>query len=242
MSAPERAAGAPPVAVRESCRVVGGRVPLWPYHHARLRAAGCTSVTAEAAATLALQAAGEWTASASSRVRLSITVGTDGVASVDVRQRLSSLDVPGGPVAARVDVDAPPLLPPGAAKPADRSWWDEVQRRARLAGAHQGVAVRPDGVIIDGASASVWIVEGGGLITPASPPAVAGVARAFLMRAAPGANVRVAIEPVSWERFLAADEAFLTNAFGGAVAVRDRGDCVFRAVGAMFDEMWASAL
>jgi len=37
---------------------------------------------------------------------------------------------------------------------------------------------------------------------------------------------------------VAADEAFLTNAFGAAVPVRGRDGMIVRAVQAMFDELW----
>lgn len=186
----------------------------------------------------AIAAASEWDGPSSPRVRLSVTVSRDGAIAVDTRRRLSSLDVPGGPVAVRVDVADLPPLPAGAAKPADRLWWDEAQRRAAFEGGHQAIIVGPDGQVIDGGSATVWIVEGTTVVTPPSPPAVAGVARAFLLQAAPDAHLRIEVEPLTWERFQAADEAFLTNAFGAAVAVRDREGMVFRTVDSIFDEMW----
>ena len=213
---------------------------MWPYHHARLHSGGCAGDVLDRVDELALRAASEWVGSDSVRVRLTITVSEDGESAVDVRQRLSSLDVPGGPIVARVDVSGPRELPRGAAKPADRAWWDEVQRRASIEGAHQGIAVGPDGSIIDGGTSTVWIVESGRLITPPSPPAVAGAARAFVLKASPDAHLAADVAPVSWERFEEADEAFLTNAFGGAVAVRDRGGRVFQTVSAMFAELWSS--
>ena len=229
---------APTVVLRETCRVVAGRIPLWPYHRARLVAGGCEGAVLDDVEQAAMTAAAEWDGASSPRVRLSLTVSCDGAIAIDTHRRLSSLDVPGGPVAVRVDVTEPPTLPAGAAKPADRSWWDEAQRRAVFDGGHQAIIVGPDGHIIDGGSATVWIVEGTTLVTPPSPPAVAGVARAFLLRAAPDEHLRIEVEPLRWERFQAADEAFLTNAFGAAVAVRDRGGMVLRAVDAIFDEMW----
>jgi 4-amino-4-deoxychorismate lyase len=238
VSIPIQAPGAPLQALRETCRVVAGRIPLWPYHRARLVAGGCEGAVLEEVELAAIAAASDWNGTASPRVRLSMTVSRDGAIAVDVRRRLSSLDVPGGPVVVRVDVAEMPPLPAGAAKPADRSWWDEVQRRAAFEGGHQAIVVGTDGNVIDGGSATVWVVEGTTIVTPPSPPAVAGVARAFLMQAAPDAHVRIEVEPLSWERYVAADEAFLTNAFGAAVAIRDRGGMVFRAVDSIFEEMW----
>ena len=229
------------MALRETCRVAGGRIPLWPYHYARLRAGGCSSGVLERAEEIAMDAAAEWEDAGSPRVRLSITVGEDGSVSVDTHRRLSSLDVPNGPFAVRVDFRDLPDLPPGAAKPARREWWDEAQKQAKFDGGHQAIIVGPDGRVVDGGTATVWIAEGPALVTPPSPPAVAGVARAFLLRRAPDIHLQVNVEPITWERFEHADEAFLTNAFGGVVAIRGRGGYVFRAVDEMFEEMWRSA-
>lgn len=229
---------APAAALRETCRVVAGRIPLWAYHRARLVSGGCRAAVLEQVEEAALAAAAEWTGSESPRVRLSLTVSPDGEVAVSAKRRLSSLDVPGGPVAVRIDVVEPPALPQGAAKPADRSWWDEAQRRATFEGGHQAIIVGPGGDIIDGGSATVWVVEGTGVFTPPSPLAVAGVARAFLVQAARDINLSISTEPVSWDRFVAADEVFLTNAFAGPVAVRGRDGMVVRTVGSLFDEMW----
>ncbi len=242
MSTRFHAPGAPGVALRETCRIVAGRIPLWGFHRARLESGGCTGPFLEHVEEVAVETASQWDGGESPRVRLSLTVSPDGEVAVDAKRRLSSLDVPGGPIVERVDVGAPPSLPAGGSKPANRSWWDEAQRRAKMAGAQQAITVGPDDLIIDGGTASVWIVEGAAVFTPPAPPAVAGVARAFLTAAAVEPRIRIAVEPIPWERFLAADEAFLTNAFGGAVPVRERGGLVFNAVRALFDEMWRSAL
>jgi 4-amino-4-deoxychorismate lyase len=225
--------------LRETCRLVAGRVPLWEYHRARLATGGCGSELLEEATRVVAEAAASWTGQASSRLRLTLVVTPDGIAEATVQQRLSSLDVPGGPTTAFVQVDRPPWLPPGAAKPADRSWWDDAQRRARWAGGHQAVIVC-NGTIVDGGTASVWAVADGVAITPPAPDAVAGVARAFLLDELARGGVPARVEPLSPQAFLAADEAFLTNAFGGAVAVRERGGPFFERVAAIFAELWCS--
>ncbi|HEX9094338.1 MAG TPA: aminotransferase class IV, partial [Coriobacteriia bacterium] len=120
----------------------------------------------------------------------------------------------------------------------DRTWWDDAQKAAQMEGGHQAIIVGPDDDVIDGGTATVWIAEGPRLITPPSPPAIAGVARAFLLRRAPEIGLRTDVEPISWRRFEVADEAMLTNAFGGAVAVRKRGGYVFGAVAELFEERW----
>jgi branched-subunit amino acid aminotransferase/4-amino-4-deoxychorismate lyase len=238
MSAPD---AAPELPLRETCRLVSGHVPLWPYHRRRLEAGGCGEELLAACDEVVAQQASGWTGADSSRLRLTLVVSPDHAIDACIQRRLSSLDVPGGPTAVRVDVDlaAPPVMPSGAAKPADRSWWDDAQRRARAAGGDQAVIVGPNGNVLDGGTATVWIVEGGGIFTSPAPPAVAGVARAFLLDALCAAGARVRVEPVSWERFEQADEAFLSNAFGGCVAVRDRGGEHTRAAAGHLAAVWS---
>ena len=230
----------PPMPLRETCRLVAGRVPLWEYHRARLATGGCGSDLLAEADRVVAEAAASWTGAASSRLRLTVIVTPDGIAEATVQQRLSSLDVPGGPETAFVEVGAPPWLPPGAAKPADRSWWDDLQRRARWSGGHQAIVVC-GGTVVDGGTASVWAVIDGVVVTPPAPDAIAGVARAFLLDALERAGVPARVAALSPREFESADEAFLTNAFGGAVAVRERGGPVFERVAATFSDLWSSA-
>lgn len=228
----------PDVALRETCRLVRGRVPLWPLHRARLASGGCDEDLLTAADALVVREAAGWTGPESTRLRLTVVVTPDGALDAGVQRRLSSLDVPGGPVAVRVDVDALPALPPGAAKPADRSWWDDAQRRARASAGAQAVITGPDGSIIDGATATVWVVVDGVLLTPPAPSAVAGVARAFVLDTCARRGVPARVEPVPFAALTDADEVFLTNAFAGAVAVRGRGGPVFQSVAGTFLELW----
>lgn len=82
--------------------------------------------------------------------------------------------------------------------------------------------VGPGGAVIDGSTASVWIREGRRLLTPPAPPAVAGVMRAVVFDLAPGCGFGARAEPLTAARVWAADEVFLTNAYGGIVPVRER--------------------
>lgn len=231
-------ADAPTVALKETCRVVNGVVPLWPFHRARLAAGGCGETLLGLAESRALEAAAVWPDLETRRARLTVVVCEDGSVTAEVTRRSSSLDVPRGPIVVRIDVAAPPALPPGPAKPADRSAYDDAHRRARALGARQGVLVGPDGGVVDGSTASVWIVERDELVTPPAPPAVPGVARAFVLASAGKAGLTARVEPISWERFEVAEEAFLTNAFGGAVPVRGRGGAVYARVAGMFAGAW----
>jgi len=231
--------GAPAVALRETCRLVCGAVPLWPYHRARLESGGCGPDVLSAADAVVEREAQAWTGPDSSRLRLTVVVDGGGAADARVQRRLSSLDVPGGPIAVPVEVDAPPGLPLHAAKPADRSWWDAAQRRARSAGGDQAI-VTLGGRILDGGTATVWLVIDGALCTPAAPDAVAGVARAFVLERCSAVGLPVRVGDLTLTDLMRADEVLLTNAFAGAVAVRGRGGPHCERVREEFARIWSS--
>lgn len=248
MSASDRAgeahgdpeSAAPSVALRETCRLVAGSVPLWAYHRSRLASGGCGAGLLRRADSLVEREAAGWTGPDCSRLRLTLVVTPDGRLDARVQRRLSSLDVPGGPVAVIVEADGPPPLPCGAAKPADRSWWDDAQRKARSVGGDQAIIVSADGTVADGGTASVWAVVGGVLVTPAAPDAVAGVARAFLLDRCSAAGVPARVGTLDADELDSAHELFLTNAFAGAVAVRGRGGRVLAAVAEEFADLWSA--
>jgi hypothetical protein len=234
---------APTVPLKETCRAVAGRtwpeaVPLWPWHEARLLAGGCDGVSLDRAALAARDAVAAWTGPSGPRLRLTVTVTPPGEVHAAVERRLSSLDVVGGPVPAVVHVAESPALPPGPAKPADRSSWDEAMSQARRLGAHQALLVDPSGFVVDGGTATLWLVVRGSLVTPPAPPAVPGVARAWLLEQAPALGLEARIEPVRPEGLDDAEELFLTNAFAGCVALRGRGGRVSTHVGEAFAALW----
>jgi branched-subunit amino acid aminotransferase/4-amino-4-deoxychorismate lyase len=231
----------PPEALRETCRVAAGAVPLWSYHRQRLRRGGCgESLLARIDRAVAAEAA-TWAPGRGDGGRLTVVVTPEGAIEVEVSSRRSTLEVVGGPVAIRVEIDADMPAHGGRAKPADRSWWDEAHHRAQAAGGHQAILVDADGLVLDGSTAAVWIAEGGVLFTPPSPPAISSVSRAFVHDAAAKAGIELRTEPVTWKRFESADEAFLTNALGGCVAVRGRGGALSRVVADWFQDEWRRA-
>lgn len=207
-------------------------------HRARLAASGLDEAMLTAAEASARDACAAYDGPASTRLRLTITVSRDGAITSELERRLSSLDVPEGPTIAVVHVREAPVLPPGPAKPADRSAWDAAMHQARRLGARQAILADDDGLVIDGGTANLWLVMRGRLVTPPSPPAVPGVARAWLLEAASGLGLETSTEAVPVEDLGTAEELFLTNAFAGAVAVRGRGGPVTRSVRAAFDELW----
>ncbi len=211
--------GTPPVTLRETCRILGGRIPLIARHLARLVAGGCgptivSRVSSRVAAALASRKPGD--------TRLTVSVEPSGEVAVTTSAAASTLAVPGGPVILPVPVAEAPALPPGAAKPADRAPWDAAQARAAEAGADQAILVA-GGRLIDGATATVWLRLGDRLLTPAAPPAVAGVARSAVFDLAPPAGLSAHEAQLTEADLAAADEVFLSNALAGVVPVRGRG-------------------
>ena len=240
VTAPGEDARPQTVALKETCRVVAdGRVLLWPLHRERLAEGGVPEPLLRDADDLVALAAAEHSRRhpRTARLRLTLTVSPAGELSVQVARRLSSLDVPGGPVGIVVESHDLPPLARGAAKPADRSWWDERQREARARGGHQAL-IACDGVLVDGGSANIWLVDGMRLLTPPAPPAIAGVARRFVLREAIGVGLHAEVTSLTPADLDAADEAFVTNAFGGAVALRGRGGPVTERVSGLFARVW----
>lgn len=222
--------GLPPVALRETCRVSGPRIPLLAYHLARLAAGGCgPGVLARVRAAVAGELAGR-VGDAAVR-RLAVTVRTDGGVSVSLTDAASTLCVPGGPVPVLVTVPAAPVLPPGAAKPADRSAWDDAQCLARQTdpGA-QALLALPDGTIVDGATATVWMRKGDTLVTPPAPPALAGVAREAVFDLAASCGLAASEAHLTLADLDGAEELFFTNAFAGVVAARERAGSAVEAL------------
>jgi para-aminobenzoate synthetase/4-amino-4-deoxychorismate lyase len=214
--------GTPAVALRETMRVSYGHAPLLDRHLARLARGGAgpsvlARVRSEVAAQLSrLEAQGPY-------ARLGITVTSDGEVAAGLTAAQSSLAVSGGPRIVAVEVDVGPSLPDGAAKPANRRYWDRAHNTARARGADQAVLVDHKGALIDGSTATVWLVRDGQLLTPPAPPAVAGVARELVFDLAAQGGLVARETPLDTSDLEAADEVFLSNAVGLVASARGRG-------------------
>lgn len=240
----------PPVALAETCRVVGEAVPLWPFHRERLGEGGCGDDLLDVAERALFDAVRTYVGDRTSRLRAHLEIETSGVVSIEVERRLSSLDVVNGPVLVPVSAhdlgaarDGRPdaaHLPACGAKPADRSWWDAAAREARRLKGHQALIVDESGSVIDGSSANVWLAWGATLATPAAPPAIAGVARRLVLARAEEVGLRTDVRELRLEDVESADEVILTNAYGGAVAARGRGGSAERALRELFASVWDS--
>lgn len=232
-------AATPQVALKETCRVSTARhIPLWRYHAARLRAGGCGADVISKAHEVARGAIAAYDGSLTSRVRLTLVIGTDGVPSADVERRLSSLDVMDGVVAVPIVAEADPTLPAGAAKPADRSFWDAAHREARAQGADQAIITRPNGFIIDGSTASIFCRLGMVIATPTSPAAIAGVARRWILDNCSTLGYSALAAPISVDDLSIADEVFFANAFGGIREMRGRGGEACLALSEAMRDVW----
>ncbi len=215
----------PSTALRETMRVVHGRVPLLERHLERLATGGCgPSTLARVRAAVARELVGADRDAA--YARLGVTVTPDGAAAAGLTAHPSSLSVDGGPVVAPVEIPAPLDLPTGAAKPASRRFWDRAHRRAAFSRAHQALLHTPDGILVDGSTANVWLVRAGELLTPPAPPAIAGVARGLVFDLADELGIPAREQTLTLADFAAAEEVALSNAVGGFVAVRGRGGAI----------------
>lgn len=222
----------PGIALKETCRVAPDRtVPLWSLHRRRLRAGGCSAGVLAGVDDVVAETLAGYNGELSSRVRLTVTVSEDGIARAIIDRRLSSLDVMAGVRAVPVVREQLPELPPGAAKPADRFYWDSAQRSAALADGDQAILLDPEGVVIDGSTASIFYRTGQRLVTPPAPSAVAGVARDWILGHAAGFGYECLVARFGLRDIESAEEVFFSNAYGGIREMRGRGGPACRALG-----------
>ncbi|MHB1323763.1 MAG: aminotransferase class IV [Coriobacteriia bacterium] len=221
-------------ALRETIRVQDGRVPLLTGHLARLSAGGCDDDTIARVRAAAEAAASTWERSYG---RMTVQVSTDGAVMVEISDRPSVIDVPGGPRIAFVTAPVP-HLPPGAAKPADRGQWDRAFEKV-CGEADVAVLVASAGGVIDTSHATLWVRRGGSLLTPPSPPALAGVSRGVVFELAPALGYEVIEASLTPAEVDSADEVVLTTAVAGARGVRGRGGEAASALEAAFDRLFA---
>lgn len=221
-------------ALRETIRVQGGRIPLLERHLARLAAGGCDDVTLRAARQEAERTASRWREPYG---RMSLVVSRDGTPSAEVSGRPSVIDVPGGPTIAFVVVDGV-RLPPGAAKPADHSQWDEAH--ARAGGADLAVLLSAEGEVLDTSHATLWVRRGRDLLTPPSPPALAGVSRGVVFDIADAHGLRPAEARLTRIDMDAAEELMVSTAVAGVRPVRGRGGAASDALAEAFERLFAA--
>ena len=229
--------GVPEAALLETCRIAYGRVPLIDRHLARLASGGCGPSLLALVRERVAAALGSGDRFAPYG-RLRVIVHPDRRVETVRDARPSALSVDGGPVLVPHLVRRPPGLPGAAAKPAARAVWDEAHAAAVAEGGHQAVLVGPDGAIIDGSTASVWVRSGGALLTPPAPPAVDGVGRGLVFDVASEAGYAAREAALTQHDLAVADEVFLSNALAGVVAVRGRSGPVCLELERAFARVW----
>ena len=147
-------------------------------------------------------------AHSSARLRVLAAPCRGALAAVDVEAR--TLGAGSEPRAVTL---APVELPGGLGKHKwrDRRLLAELERRLGAA----PLLVDSNGDVLEAATANVWLVEGGSVVTP--PPdgrLLPGTVRGALL-ARPPDGVEVREEPISLERLAAADEVLLTSSVRG---------------------------
>jgi branched-chain amino acid aminotransferase len=92
-------------------------------------------------------------------------------------------------------------------------------RRARAAGAHDALLVGAQGEVWEAASANVFVVSGGTVMTPPSEgQALPGITRSAVLELA-AARGPTDVGPIDLDRVRTADEVFLTSSVRGLVPV-----------------------
>lgn len=87
-----------------------------------------------------------------------------------------------------------------------------AKKEAKRQGADEALLVGADGLVHEGASSNVFIVEAGAIVTPEqSPKLLPGTMRPVVMEAAKDAGFSVRSEGLSVERLRSADEVFITS-------------------------------
>lgn len=89
-----------------------------------------------------------------------------------------------------------------------------AKEKARRAGAGEAIFVSNDGVVREGGSSNLYIVDEAGVVWthPLGPEILGGVTRATVLDLAEKAQIRVRQEPFDVEKLLSATEAFVTSA------------------------------
>lgn len=96
---------------------------------------------------------------------------------------------------------------------------DALRRRAREAGRHDDLCVDQAGLVREATAANLFIVRDGALITPPPDGLLPGVTRSVVLELARDLGLDWRVRPVRRVELVDVDEAFLTNAATGPLAV-----------------------
>jgi branched-chain amino acid aminotransferase len=90
---------------------------------------------------------------------------------------------------------------------------------ARRAGADDAIRLAADGRVAECATANVFYVRGGALVTPPAVAALAGITRGAVLEEAAGAGMQIREHAPTPSELAAADEIFVTSAVRGVMPV-----------------------
>jgi 4-amino-4-deoxychorismate lyase len=210
----------------ETCRIVDGRVPLWPYHRARLYETArrlniplaLGAIDAEVAELGAVQDAGI--------IKVLVTAGSgrgyrsDGAAG---RRVVTVYPLPDPIVDTRIGATVRMCrtrlaLQPALAGLKHLNRLEQVLARAEWndADVAEGLMCDVEGRLVEGIATNLFFVFDGRIVTPdLQRCGVAGVMRRVLLEERPGIDRPIEVRDVATGELDAADECFLTNAVIG---------------------------
>jgi 4-amino-4-deoxychorismate lyase len=214
----------------ETCRIVDGRVPLWPHHRARLSstalrlriALDIKAIDAEVADLAATQPAGV--------IKVLVTAGPGrgyGNNAGTARRVISVFplrDIPPGlDTGATVRICATRLsLQPALAGLKHLNRLEQVLARAEWNDPDiaEGLMCDVEGRLIEGTATNLFLVHDGSVATAALDRCgVAGVMRQVLIDERPGIDGPIEIRDITLDELDSAEECFLSNAVIGIQSV-----------------------
>ena len=207
----------------ETLGAVGGELPLWERHMARLAsAADRLAIAFDPPADLAARAAAMLDACGHDVVRITLSVGGDGVPQFDVATRARRPSGPSnGPsneivTLHRVRVTRSALDPTAGFKSTSRELYDGALVEAQAAGADDALLVDERNRVLETSTANVLVAVGGALCTPPlDGRIVPGIARAVLLEGLASAGHEVIEREIGERELSGARGLWVTNAVYG---------------------------
>lgn len=200
-------------ALFETMGALGGRLPLWERHLARLAAGAARLGVADFAVPGDLRARAE--------ALLRERGEPDGVLRLEWRDGAFAMAVRarGGPRVVRLlpcVVQPESGAPPADLKAMPRTFYDALLAEARASGADDGIAIGRDGALLETATCNLWVRLGGAWCTPPLDGRVLpGVARAFVLERGGASGIEVCERRVDLGDLHRAEALAVTNAVHG---------------------------
>ena len=214
----------------ETMKVVDGRVFLWTWHYARMRAAASVigmALPSEAALTRAVSAvAAGNTVAGTGRLRLTVTCGNTDAADTTVVCTLTNANAP-DPTAQLRTMEWPRNERSPLVGVKSTSYQENVLalQCAQQAGASEAIFFNSQGNLSEGSVSNVFIVRDGVVVTPRRVDGLLpGVTRRFVMTLG-GTDLDIVEAAIDRSALEAADEVFVTSSLRDiqpAVRIDDR--------------------